>query len=147
MASPTWWTWVWVDSRSWWWTESVGMLQFIGSQSQTWLRTELNWTTFVIAFLPDSKHLLISWLQSLSAVIWESRKIKSVNVSIVSPSICHEVMGLGAMILVFWVLSFKPALSLLFHLHQQATCYFVTYCILFREICNICFSVIFYGNK
>ena len=49
-----------------------------------------------IAFLPRSKHLLISWLQSPSAVIWEHRKIKSVTVSIVSSSVCHEVMGPGA---------------------------------------------------
>ena len=49
----------------------------------------------VIAFLPRSKHLLISWLQSPSAVILELRKIKSLTVSIVSPSVCHEVMGLG----------------------------------------------------
>ena len=55
----------------------------------------------VIAFLPKSKHLLISWLQSPSAVILEPKKIKSVTVSIVSPSICHEVVGLDAMILVF----------------------------------------------
>ena len=56
---------------------------------------------FVIAFLPRSKHLLISWLQSLSMVILEPKKIKSVTVSIFSPSVCHEVMGLDAMILVF----------------------------------------------
>ena len=55
----------------------------------------------VIAFLPKSKHLLISWLQSPSAVILEPRKIKSVIVSIASPFICHEVMGLDAMTLVF----------------------------------------------
>ena len=55
----------------------------------------------VIAFLPRSKCLLISWLQSPSAVILELPKIKSVTVSIVSPSICHEVMGLDAMIFVF----------------------------------------------
>ena len=55
----------------------------------------------VITFLPRSKCLLISWLQSPSAVILEPQKIKSVTVSIVSPSICHEVMGLDAMILVF----------------------------------------------
>ena len=55
----------------------------------------------VIAFLPRSKHLLISWLQSPSAVILEPKKIKSVIVSIVSPSIYHEVMGPDAMILVF----------------------------------------------
>ena len=56
---------------------------------------------FVIAFLPRSKHLLISWLQSPSAGILEPKKIKSVTVSIVSPSICHEVMGPDAVILVF----------------------------------------------
>ena len=56
---------------------------------------------FVLAFLPRSKHLLISWLQSPSVVILEPKKMKSVNVSIVSPSICHEVMGPNAMILVF----------------------------------------------
>ena len=56
---------------------------------------------FVIAFLPRSKRLLISWLQSLSTVILEPPKIKSVNVSIVSPSIFHEVMGPDAMIFIF----------------------------------------------
>ena len=55
----------------------------------------------VIAFLPRSKHLLISWLQSPFAVILEPQNINSVNVSIVSPSICHEVMGTDAMIFVF----------------------------------------------
>ena len=54
-----------------------------------------------IAFLPRSKHLLISWLQLPSAVILEPKKIKSVIISIVSPSICHEVMGPDAMISVF----------------------------------------------
>ena len=56
---------------------------------------------FVIAFLPRSKHFLISWLQSPSAVILESKKIKSVIVSVVSPSICYEVIGPDAVILVF----------------------------------------------
>ena len=55
----------------------------------------------LLAFLPRSKHLLISWLQSSSAVILEPKKIMSVIVSIVSPSICTEVMGPDAMILVF----------------------------------------------
>ena len=55
----------------------------------------------VIAFLPRSKCLLISWLQSPSAVILEPKKIKSVTVSIIYPSICHEVMGPDAMIFVF----------------------------------------------
>ena len=55
----------------------------------------------VIAFFLRSKGLLISWLQSPPAVILEPKKRKSVTLSIVSPSICHEVMGLDAMILVF----------------------------------------------
>ena len=66
----------------------------------------------VIIFLPRSKCLLISWLQSPSAVILESKKIKSDTVSTVSPSISHEVMGLDAIIFVFWMLSFKPTFSL-----------------------------------
>ena len=69
----------------------------------------------VITFLPRSKRLLISWLQWPCAVILEPRKIKSATVSTistVSPSICHEVMGPDAMILVFWMLSFKPTFSL-----------------------------------
>ena len=56
---------------------------------------------FVIAFLPRSKHLLISWLHSPSTVILEPPKINSVTVSTVSPSICYEVMGPDAMIFVF----------------------------------------------
>ena len=66
----------------------------------------------VIVFLPRSKRLLSSWLQLLSAVILESKKIKSLTVFIVSPSICHEVMIPDAMIFVFWMLSFKPTFSL-----------------------------------
>ena len=62
---------------------------------------------FVIAFLPRSRCLLISWLRSPAAVILEPKKIKSVTVSIVSPSICHEVMGPDAMIIIFecWILT------------------------------------------
>ena len=56
---------------------------------------------FVIAFLPRRKQLLISWLQSSFAVILEPQKRKSVTVSVVFSSICNEVMGLDAMILVF----------------------------------------------
>ena len=67
---------------------------------------------FIIAFLPRSKCLLISWLQSPSAVILEPKKIKSVSVSTFSPFICPEVMGLDAMIFIFWMLNFKPAFSL-----------------------------------
>jgi len=66
----------------------------------------------VINFLPRSKHLLISWLQSPPAVILEPHQKNSLTVSIVSPSICHEVMVLDAMILVFGMLSFKPTFSL-----------------------------------
>ena len=66
----------------------------------------------VITFFPRSKHLLISWLQSPSAVILEPPKIKSVTVSTVYPSICHEMMWPDAMILVFWMLSFNPPFSL-----------------------------------
>ena len=93
---------------------------FIVQQSHPYMTTEkiIAWTrqTFVskvmpllfntlsrlvIAFLPRSKRLLISWLQSPSAVILEPPKIKSVTVSVLSPSVYHEVMGLDAMILVF----------------------------------------------
>ena len=66
----------------------------------------------VIVFLPRSKHLLISRLQAPYAVILEPKKINSVTVSIVSPSICHGVMKPDATISVFWMLSFKPASSL-----------------------------------
>ena len=67
---------------------------------------------FVIALLPRTNYLLISWLQSPTAVILEPKKRKSVTTSTFSPSMYHEVMGLDAMILVFFlVLSFKLALS------------------------------------
>ena len=95
----------------------------------------------VIAFLSKSKHLLISWLQSPSAVILKPKKIKSVTVSTVSPSICHKVMGPDVMILVFWMLKTFHGIcthwnsdnreififfhvtnffTLLFHFHQRA---------------------------
>ena len=61
----------------------------------------------VTTFLSRSKRLLISWLKSPSAVILEPYKIKPITVSTVSPSICHEMMGPDAMILVYWMLSFK----------------------------------------
>ena len=66
----------------------------------------------VVTFLLRSKHLLILWLKSPSAVILEPRKINSATVSTVSPSICYEVVGPGAMILVFWMLNFKPTFPL-----------------------------------
>ena len=118
------------------------------AKSQTWLSDwiELNWTKwlnwteliqifagkvlsllfntqsrFVVDFLLRSKSLLISWLHSPFTVILEQKKIKSVTVSIFfSPSICHEVMGSEAMILVFWKLSFKPAFfTFFFCFHQE----------------------------
>ena len=70
----------------------------------------------VIAFLPWSKHLLISQLQSPSVVMLEHKKIKSVTVS---PSISHEVMGPDGMIFILWMLSFKPTFSLFCHFHQE----------------------------
>ena len=69
----------------------------------------------VITFLPRSKCLLISWLQSPPAEILEpKKKKKSATVATASPNTCHEVMGLDLMILLFWMLSFKPTFSLSF---------------------------------
>ena len=65
----------------------------------------------VIAFLPRSKHLLISWLQSPTAVILEPKKIKYVTVFIVSPSISHKVMGMDAIIFDFWIFNFNPSVQ------------------------------------
>ena len=93
-----------------WWAAVSGV-----TQSRTWLKwlsSSSSSSRFVIASLPRSKHLLISWLQSPSAVILEPKKIKSDTVSTVSPSICHEVMGPDAVILSFLMLSFKPTFSL-----------------------------------
>ena len=75
---------------------------------------------FVMRLLPRSKCLLISWLQSPPAVSLEPKKRKSVTVSIVFPSVCHEVMGPDAMIFVFWMLSLSQLLTHLFHFHQEA---------------------------
>ena len=75
----------------------------------------------VITYLPRTKHLLISWLQSPSAVISKSKKMKSVTLSIASSSICHEVMGPDAMISVFWMLHFKPTSSLSLSLSSRGS--------------------------
>ena len=96
------------------WTEEPGGLQSTGWQRvrHDWVTSlSLSFTTLVIAFFSRRKHLLISWLQSPSAVIFEPKKRKSVTVSIVSSSMCCEVMCLDAMILIFWMLNFKPAFS------------------------------------
>ena len=90
-----------------WWGGVYGV-----AQSWTRLKQLSSSSRFVITFLPRSKHLLILWLQSQSAVILEPKKIKSVTVSTLSSSVCHEVMGLEAIILDFWMLSFRPAFSL-----------------------------------
>ena len=74
---------------------------------------------FVIAFFPSSKCLLISWLESLSTVILEPKKIKFVTVSIFSSSVCHEVMGTDVMISISWILSLSQVFTLLFHPHQE----------------------------
>ena len=65
----------------------------------------------VIAFLPRNKYLLISWLQLASAEILEPKKVNPVTVTIISPSISHEVMGLDTIVFVLWMLRFKPAFS------------------------------------
>ena len=88
----------------------VLLLRHLGSSLLSLLFNMLS--RLVITFLPRSKHLLISWLQSSSAVILEPPKINSDTVSTVSPYISHEVMEPDAMIFVFWVLSFKPTFSL-----------------------------------
>ena len=90
-------------------TISLILLTFVGKVMCLLFNTL---SKFVILFLPRNKHLLISWLQSPSAVILEPKKINSLTVLIVPSSICHEVMGPDAMIFVFWVLSFKSAFSL-----------------------------------
>ena len=80
--------------RGAWWAAVYGVVQ-------SWTRLKrLSSSRLVITFLPRSKRILISWLQSPSAVILEPKKINSATVSTVSPSICHEVMRLDAMILV-----------------------------------------------
>ena len=83
---------------------------------------------FVIAFLPRSKCLSISWLQSPSTVILELRKVKFVTASSFSPSICHEVMGLDATILVFLNVEFQASFfTLPFHPNQEAPYFLFTF--------------------
>ena len=88
-----------------WKNHSLDKWTFVGKAMSLLFRML---SRLVIPFFPMSKCLLILWLQSPSAVILEPPKIKSAPVSTDSPSICHEVMGPEAMILVFWMLSFKP---------------------------------------
>ena len=96
---------------------------------------------FVIALLPRSKCFLILWLQSPSSVILEPKKMKSATVSFFPTSICHEVMGLGAMIFVFWILSFKPAFStLLFHFHQEVLWFLPAFWVKWTEYSQLTMS-------
>ena len=93
------------------WTADTQVPPSMGfSRQEYWSGFSLP-SRLVITFLPRSTCILILWLQSSSAVILEPLKIKSHTVSIVSPSVCHEVMGLEAMIFVFKMLRFKPAFS------------------------------------
>ena len=83
-------------------TTALTIWTFVGKEMFTFYML----SRFVMVFLPRSKCLLISWLQSLSTLILELKKIKSVTIFTLSPSICHEVMGPDAKILVFRMLSF-----------------------------------------
>ena len=82
-----------------------------------------------MAFPPRIKHLLISWFQSPSAIVLEPKKIKSVTASTFLASICHEVMGPDAMILVFLNVEFETSFfTVLFHLHQEALQFLFAFC-------------------
>ena len=97
---------------------------------------------FVITFLPRNKHLLISLLQSPSTVILESKKLKPVTVSILSLSICHEVMEPDSMPSnIFWMLNFKPAFSV-FYPHQEALSEIVDI-----SLSNICCYILGINSK
>ena len=105
---------------------ALTILTFVGKVMSLLFNTL---SRLVIAFLPRSKRLLISWFQSPSAVILEPKKIKSVTVSTFFPPICHDMMGPDAMILVFWMLSFKPAFSLSsFTFIKRALWFFFAFC-------------------
>ena len=93
---------LWSNSYIHIWLLEKPQLWLDGPLSAKWCLCFLICCLGLSVFLPRSKQLLISWLQSLSGVILEPKKIKSVTVSTFSPSICHEVMGPDAMILVFW---------------------------------------------
>ena len=87
------------STHDYWKKHSLTMQIFVGKEMPLLF---IVLSRFIIDFLPRSKSPLISWLQSLSIVILEPKKIESVTVSTFSPSICHEVMGLDAMILIFF---------------------------------------------
>ena len=91
-------------------SESIGEVADHDQHGQAWDGVQALWVpSSVIVFLPRSKHLLISRLHSSSDMILVLKKIKSVTIFTFSPPVCREVMGPDAMILVFWMLNFKPA--------------------------------------
>ena len=96
----------------------------------------------IITFFPRIKRLLISWLQSPSAVILEPRKIKPATVSTVSPSISHEVMGPDAMILVSWMLSFKPTFSLSSYIFIKRP--FSSYLSAIKAVSSVCLRLLIF---
>ena len=119
-----WWLQPWNSKMLAPWRKAVTNLDSILKSRDITLPSRL-----VITFLPRSRRLLISWLQSPSAVMLEPRKIKSDTVSTVSASISHEVMGLDAMIFIFWMLTLSQLFhSPLFHFHQEAFEFLFTFC-------------------
>ena len=104
--------------RDYWKTIALTRLNFVG-KAMSLLFNMLS--RFVIAFIPRSKYLLISWLHPLSTEVLESPKIQSITASIFSPFICHKVMGPEATNLVFWMFNFKPVFfTFSFHRQQEA---------------------------
>ena len=99
---------VFLPGKSHAWRSLAGSSPWDHKESDTTERLHFHFS-FVTAFFPRSKCLLISWLQLPSTVILEPKKVKSVTVSTFSSSVCHEVMGQDVIILVFWMLNFKPA--------------------------------------
>ena len=107
-AQPSLWSNSLTSVRDYWKSIALTRWTFLGKVTSLLFNTL---SRFVIGFLPRNKHLLISSLQSLSTVILEPKKIKSVTLPLFLPSICHEVMGPHAVILVFLMLSFKSAIG------------------------------------
>ena len=112
MDAKSWLIWKDPDAGKDWGQEEKGTTENEMVKWHHWLNSGSLSFWLVLTFLPRSKRLLISWLQSPSAVILEPKSIKSATLSIVFPSIHHKVMGPDAMIFVLWTLSFKPTFSL-----------------------------------
>ena len=103
---------LWSNSHIHPWLLEKPQLWLDGPLSAKWCFCFLIWCLGLSWLFFQGAKILISWLQSLSSVILEPKKVKSVTLTIFSQSIFYEVLGLEAVILVFWMLSFKPALSL-----------------------------------